>query len=399
MSDIQKADVTVIVLLYNDMPHGLQAIESVLSQTYSNIKIKIMDNGSTDHTWSEIQKYKSDPRVQLIRNNKNQRSEFAAIEALKTDTEYLSFLFSDDLYSKNRIELGLSKFKENPDLSAVFFNNIFINEKGTVLEKTPVTLFKGDIASFSKSMHLQNFFLRGNSLHPCGMLIKTKKYCELGGFRPYFHRIGDMIFFTKLLSHENVGFFEEKMQKITVWKNGRNESSMNSQVFSKISYESIKFLEEYFFMALSEPNKIIEIFSGKNEPAFVFSEKCEAVWYLGHQALYVNSPVYRFFGMNCLYYAAENGTDILNQKILSLSGMTIPQYLDWIQDMYPTFEAIDGFRASLVQLIRSIPLCRRIFKILKSVLYGGKDFLLNIVNRKSKKQEMENGLNPLSDFE
>ena len=49
--------VTVIVLLYNDMPHGHRAIRSVLSQSYRDLKIKILDNGSTDSTWSEIQEY------------------------------------------------------------------------------------------------------------------------------------------------------------------------------------------------------------------------------------------------------------------------------------------------------------------------------------------------------
>ena len=126
--------VTVIVLVYNDLPHAHRAIRSVLLQSFKDLKIKILDNGSTDNTWSEIQQYASDPRVTLIRNVYNQRSEFAAYEALKTDTEYLTFLWGDDAYLPQRIEMGLQAFRGQPDLDAVFSNVEAVDDHGTITQ-------------------------------------------------------------------------------------------------------------------------------------------------------------------------------------------------------------------------------------------------------------------------
>ncbi|MGD0382831.1 MAG: glycosyltransferase family A protein, partial [Thermoguttaceae bacterium] len=146
--------VTVIVLLYNDMPHGHRAIQSVLAQSFRDLKIKILDNGSTDRTWNEIQEYAKDPRVTLIKNGKNQRSEFAAFEALRTDTEYLSFLFGDDFYLPQRIKMGLQAFRGQPDLDAVFSNVEAVDEHGMITQGPRRTVYEGDISLKSRHEHL-----------------------------------------------------------------------------------------------------------------------------------------------------------------------------------------------------------------------------------------------------
>lgn len=368
MLDVDKPDTTVIVLLYNDMPHGLNAIESVLAQTHQNIKIKILDNGSTDDTWSQIQQYTQDPRVQLFRNNINQKSEFAVSEALKTDTEYLTFLFADDIFFPERIALGLSFFQEDPSLDAVFFNNLFVDESGKPLKKVPTTLFSGDISMFSQEKHLQYFFFLGNSLHPCGMLIKTQKYMQLGGFESYYHRIGDMIFFTRLLFQSKVKFAKENMQKITVWQTGRNESTQNLNSYSKLSYELFQFLKQYTLMAISKPERLIKIFGTNKEVNDRFQEDADALWYIGHQAVTNKAPVYRLFAFDCFYQAAQCASKDFHQKINLTTGKTIPQYLDWLGSVYPPFETIYGKRAALKYLVASsIPFSKPIYRIIKNL--------------------------------
>ncbi len=361
-------DTTVIVLLYNDMPHGLNAIESVLAQTHQNIKIKILDNGSTDDTWSQIQEYTKDPRVQLFRNNINQKSEFAVSEALKTDTEYLTFLFADDIFFPERIALGLSFFQEDPALDAVFFNNLFVDESGKPLKKVPITLFSGDISMFSQEKHLQHFFFLGNSLHPCGMLIKTQKYIQLGGFESYYHRIGDMIFFTRLLFQSKVKFAKETMQKITVWKTGRNESAQNLNSYSKLSYELSQFLKQYALMAVSYPDKLVKIFGSDYSSNIIFSEDADTLWYLGHQAVINKVPVYRIFAFDYLYQATQCASEAFSQKIYATTGKTIPQYLDWLGSLYPPFETNYEKKMPIKYLIAtSIPFSRPIYRFFKSL--------------------------------
>ena len=394
---IQMSDplVTVIVLLYNDMPHGHRAIQSVLSQSFRDLKIKIMDNGSTDNTWSEIQDYAKDPRVTLIKNGKNQRSEFTAYEALQTNTEYLSFLFGDDYYLPRRIEEGLQAFRGRPDLDAAFSNVEAVDEHDTIIQGVRHAVYEGDISSMSRHEHLRYLFFRGNSLHPCSMLIKTKKYCDLGGFKPYFHHFGDMIFFARLLAQGNILFLKDKMQRITVWSNGRNESARNIGDPLPVVYERTAFLDEYLSPKMMD--QIVDIFTGKSERPIVLGEEWERLWYLGHQALNTAMPDYNFFAFRCLYKAAEIANEEFHQRVAKVTGKSMPQYLESLAEsvslgnnrpqLHSDFEQMKlrlnaleqrRFKNVLKRIIKKIPfsaptyrfLKRRFQRTSKIMLYG-----------------------------
>jgi glycosyltransferase involved in cell wall biosynthesis len=334
--------VTVIVLMYNDLPHLHRAIQSVLSQTYRNLKIKLLDNGSTDGTWNEIQKYRSDPRVTLFRNAKNQRSEFAANEALKTDTEYLSFLFADDIYVPERIETDLKAFRADPSLDAVFSNVQAVNERDEVIQGPRRTTFEGDISLMSQLDHLMHCFFHGPSVHPCAMLIKSKTYIQLGGFKPYFHRMGDLIFFARLLSNAKVAFLKQKLQHITVWSCRRNESARNDGDPPALLFERTMLLEEYLSPHMME--KYIKIFERHDGSKIVLKNPAEHYWYIGHQALNSQAFDLRLFGFRCLYKAAEVADFEFRNNVLKMTGKTMPEYFDAISAT-PTAHMSPGMSA------------------------------------------------------
>jgi glycosyltransferase involved in cell wall biosynthesis len=305
---LERPKVTVIVLTYNDPVFTRAAVQSVIGQTYTNLKIKLLDNGSTDDTPEVLREFENDPRVEIIRNPINQRSEFATRVALETDTEYLSLLFSDDLWMPNRIECMIQRLEADSNLAAVFSNNCYLDEKGKPLEKVRTTHFSGDISQHSAEDHLRFFFLNGNSLHPCSMLIRTAEYKALGGFAPYLHRIGDMTFFARLLADRPVGFVSDVVQKITIWTSGRNESIGNLNGLG-IYFERLQFLQAYRHPEiLDRVEKIFPELADKMP-----RNACQNVrlFWMGRVALQVNSIDYNLFGMKCLYDAfAQSPTEI-----------------------------------------------------------------------------------------
>ena len=70
--------VSVIIPSYNHAQWIGNAIESVLNQTYKNIELIIVDDGSTDNSKQVISKYLGDPRIKAIfkENNKGQSHSF-----------------------------------------------------------------------------------------------------------------------------------------------------------------------------------------------------------------------------------------------------------------------------------------------------------------------------------
>ena len=188
------------------------------------------------------------------------------------------------------------------------------------------TVYEGDISLMSRHEHLRHFFFHGPSVHPCAILIKTKKYIELGGFKPYFHRMGDLIFFARVLAHGNAKFLKDKMQRITVWSNGRNESARNDGDPAPLIFERTMFLEEFLSPRMME--QYIDIFGGKHEKGAALKEESERLWYIGHQALTGTAPDYKPFAFRCLYKAAEIANEEFYQRVATVTGQSIPQYLE-----------------------------------------------------------------------
>jgi alpha-1,3-rhamnosyltransferase len=118
---------------YNHEKYVAFAIESVLKQTYSNIEIIIIDDGSRDNTWQEISKYKSYPNITCkSRDNKG------LIETLKelrrlANGEFLTIIASDDIFCQDKISLMVKAFSEHPNADLCVGRTNIINQHGVVV--------------------------------------------------------------------------------------------------------------------------------------------------------------------------------------------------------------------------------------------------------------------------
>lgn len=315
-------DVEVFVLAYNDAACIRRAVDSAIGQSYKNICVTVLDNGSTDATAEILKQYLHDPRVRIVRNNKNEKSEMGAAALMNSVSPYLSILFADDFYAPQRIETMLGAIG---DRAAIFANNVYLNEYEQPLFTIPRTVSSTlDISLMSADDHLYAFFMSGNSLHPVEMLIRRTDYRELGGFKGYMHRIGDMYFFTKLLSCRDVCFLAERLQNVTVWSSRRNESYKNFSHPDAVALERAPFLELY----ATEPilPRVGEIFSSTLNSANLNSE-AERLWFVGHIALGVDACDYQLFGARCLYRALELDEETIRQVCLA-SGKSVGAYME-----------------------------------------------------------------------
>lgn len=112
--------ITVIVNNYNYADYIGACISSVLSQTYRNLQLLVVDDGSTDSSLECINKF-NDPRIKVVaKKNCGQLSCFnAAIPYIKG--EIVTFLDADDLYEKEYLEEILSIYKTH-NVDFVFTN-------------------------------------------------------------------------------------------------------------------------------------------------------------------------------------------------------------------------------------------------------------------------------------
>ena len=118
----QQPLVSVIIPSYNHAQYIETAIKSVLGQTYSNIELIIVDDGSSDNSHEVIRKYESDPRVTAILNSQNRGQSYVFNRALEVARgDFVSLLPSDDWYLPEKTERQVDKFlQSDPSVGVVY---------------------------------------------------------------------------------------------------------------------------------------------------------------------------------------------------------------------------------------------------------------------------------------
>jgi len=114
--------VTVVVPVYNRESLIEECISSISNQTYRNLAIVVIDDGSTDGTVDVVKKLQQqDRRITLKVHDHNTGSMNAALEfgILNCDTEYFTWIGSDDTYIPSAISQLVSQHQQNPNVDYV----------------------------------------------------------------------------------------------------------------------------------------------------------------------------------------------------------------------------------------------------------------------------------------
>ena len=110
---IIEGKISIIIPTYNREKLIYKSIESVLNQTYKNLELLVIEDGSNDNTKKEIYQLK-DNRIRYIKLRKNKGANYARnLGIIKSVGEYIAFLDSDDIYCFNKIEKQIKNIEKN----------------------------------------------------------------------------------------------------------------------------------------------------------------------------------------------------------------------------------------------------------------------------------------------
>ena len=111
--------VSVIVPIYNVEKYLSRCIESILKQTYKNIEIILVNDGSTDNSGLICDEYKLiDKRIKVVHKFNGGLSDARNIGILNATGDYYSFIDSDDWIEKNMIEVMIQNIiNTNSDIA------------------------------------------------------------------------------------------------------------------------------------------------------------------------------------------------------------------------------------------------------------------------------------------
>jgi len=133
---MQSKLVTVIIPTYNSENFIQRCINKVLEQTYTNIEIIAIDDGSSDATVQILHDYKI---IKVLQNDVNQGPAYSRTRGLKeANGKYVTFLDSDDYWDENFVMTTVRFLEKNSDAVAVSTGYVGIDLKGNKGQYKPI---------------------------------------------------------------------------------------------------------------------------------------------------------------------------------------------------------------------------------------------------------------------
>lgn len=172
--------ISVVIPLYNKRGTAARAIQSVLSQSFRDFEIVIVNDGSTDNSVDEVESI-SDPRIRLI-NQANAGVSAARNKGIEEARgEYVALLDADDEWNSEYLATQMRLTEAYPQCDVFAANYQFSDANGkitdTIIRNLPFT---------SEHGVLSNYFEVASTSHPpmwtSAVMARKKAFQEIGGF-------------------------------------------------------------------------------------------------------------------------------------------------------------------------------------------------------------------------
>ena len=123
--------ISIIVPCYNVEKYVEKTLLSIINQTYENIEIIVVEDCSTDNTYTILQKIQKQysSKIKLYKNEKNGGLAYTRNRGLEHATgEYIGYIDSDDYIDNNYFEELISILEKEKAINTIHINNIIINK-------------------------------------------------------------------------------------------------------------------------------------------------------------------------------------------------------------------------------------------------------------------------------
>ena len=164
--------VSVIVPVYNSTAYLKRCVDAILSQTYKDLEVVLVDDGSTDDSLNMCREYeKSDARVKVFHKENGGSSSARNVGIKEACGEYICFCDSDDYYEPDIVENLLKVFEEKDDCIVAQCMAVCRYEDGT-LESGPLK-DSGEIVRETNVEYFRELLLHLGDSSFCTKMIKA----------------------------------------------------------------------------------------------------------------------------------------------------------------------------------------------------------------------------------
>jgi glycosyltransferase involved in cell wall biosynthesis len=195
--------VSVIIPLFNARDVITATLGSVMRQTYRDVEVIVIDDGSTDGSGELVRQFRPPVRYEAQKNAGVAAARNRGIAV--SSGEYIALLDHDDLWDERKLEKQVSILDQRPDVGMVTTDVAHIDRDGASMG----IIGKG----YNPDEAFARLFVRGYVPTPSAAMIRKAVLERVGGFDETFRSAGldDHELWTRIAEHDEIACIPEPL--------------------------------------------------------------------------------------------------------------------------------------------------------------------------------------------
>ncbi len=199
--------VSIVIPVFNGSIYMREAIDSALAQTYKNIEIIVVNDGSTDNTEEIALSYGNKIRYFAKENGGVATALNFAIENMRG--EYFSWLSHDDIYLPNKIERQIEELAKLNDKNTIIYSNFFLCDS----KMRQITSTNYEYREAFNYLSDPIFPILCGCISGCTLLVPKEYIIEFCGFNPKLIYTQDYDLWNKIFPRCRILFLYDNLVK------------------------------------------------------------------------------------------------------------------------------------------------------------------------------------------
>ncbi len=200
---------SVTVLNYNYARYLAQCLDSILSQTWTDFELILINDCSTDHSMEVIERYVADPRVRVVNHERNRGFVASLIEGAQLSRgKYLMVISADDYCLSDQAFASLLQPLEADETVVLSYSTPgwYANDGTCHIVVRPHE------QSYVRSGEEEFLALAaGNPINHSGAIIRAGAYAAIGGYDPSLRYAVDCVMWLMLCSQGKVAYRDAQL--------------------------------------------------------------------------------------------------------------------------------------------------------------------------------------------
>ena len=213
--------VSAIIPTYNRKAYVLEAVDSVLEQTYGDYELIVVDDGSEDGTGEALKEYSEKLRYAHQDNNGVSSARNSGLEL--AEGEFIAFLDSDDLWLPEKLDIQVAWMDKHPEAQICYTDEIWIRRGVRVNPRKKHAKYSGEIYPQCLPLCI---------ISPSSALMRRGLFEEVGTFDPSFPVCEDYDLWLRVAARFPVFFIPQKL----IIKRGGHAGQLSQQGWGNDRY-------------------------------------------------------------------------------------------------------------------------------------------------------------------